>query len=48
MDLLFDFSVCWDGSFQGRKQDAGNFVYLIKARSFCGNVLRKGTLLLIR
>ena len=41
-------SDCWDGTFQGRKQDAGNFVYLIKASSFCGDIIRKGTLLLIR
>jgi len=41
-------SDCWDGTFQGRRQDAGNFVYLIKASSFCGDIIRKGTLLLIR
>ena len=39
---------CWDGTFQGQKQDPGNFVYLIRASSFCGNIERKGTLLLIR
>jgi len=41
-------SDCWDGTFQGQKQDAGSFVYLIKANSFCGIIQRKGTLLLIR
>jgi len=41
-------SDCWDGTFQGEKQDAGAFVYLIRANSFCGNIVRKGTLLLIR
>src|SRR5579863_7736329 len=41
-------SDCWDGTFQGQKQDAGSFVYLIRATSFCGTVQRKGTLLLIR
>jgi gliding motility-associated-like protein len=39
---------CWDGTFQGQKQDAGNFVYLIKANSFCGTIQKQGTLLLIR
>ena len=41
-------SECWDGTFQGQKQDAGNFVYLIKANSFCGTIQKKGTLILIR
>ncbi len=41
-------SDCWDGTFHGQKQDAGNFVYLIKANSFCGIIQKKGTLLLIR
>ncbi len=41
-------SDCWDGNFQGQKQPSGSFVYLIKASSFCGNIERKGTLLLIR
>ncbi len=41
-------SDCWDGRFQGLMQDAGTFVYVIKASSFCGNIVRKGTLMLIR
>jgi gliding motility-associated-like protein len=41
-------SACWDGTFQGQPQDAGGFVYYIKASSFCGDVVRQGTLLLIR
>ena len=41
-------SVCWDGRLNGVAQDQGNFVYIIKATSFCGNVERKGNLLLIR
>jgi gliding motility-associated-like protein len=41
-------SVCWDGTFHGQKQDAGNYIYLIKATSFCGNIVKKGTLILIR
>ena len=43
-----DPSACWDGSFHGEKLDAGTFVYIIKASSFCGDVSRKGTVLLIR
>ena len=41
-------SDCWDGTFQGQEQDAGGFVYVIKATSFCGDIMRKGNLLLIR
>jgi gliding motility-associated-like protein len=41
-------SDCWDGTFQGQKQDTGSYVYLIKANSFCGTIQKKGTLLLIR
>jgi gliding motility-associated-like protein len=39
---------CWDGSFQGQKQDSGTFVYMIRGSSFCGDIVRKGTLLLLR
>jgi gliding motility-associated-like protein len=41
-------SDCWDGTFKGQKQDAGAFVYIIKASSICGNIFRKGNLILIR
>ncbi len=34
--------------FQGQKQDTGGFVYIIKASSLCGNIVRKGNVLLIR
>jgi gliding motility-associated-like protein len=40
---------CWDGTFQGVQQEAGGFVYIIRASSFCEeNIVRTGTLLLIR
>jgi gliding motility-associated-like protein len=41
-------SDCWDGNFQGQKQDSGTFVYMIRGSSFCGDIVRKGTLLLLR
>jgi gliding motility-associated-like protein len=43
-----DPSACWDGSFHGKKLESGTFVYIIKASSLCGDVSRKGTVLLIR
>jgi gliding motility-associated-like protein len=40
---------CWDGTFQGVQQEAGGFVYIIRASSFCEeNIVRTGTLLLVR
>ena len=39
---------CWDGTFQGKKQDPGAFVYIIKAKSQCGDVAKKGIVMLIR
>lgn len=41
-------SDCWDGTFQGQEQASGGFVYVIKASSFCGDIMRKGTLTLLR
>ena len=40
---------CWDGTFKGRKQGPGVFVYWIKANTSCEpKVFRKGTVVLIR
>ncbi len=39
---------CWDGMYKGKLQPAGNFVYIIRALSFCGEMVRKGSLVLIR
>ena len=41
-------SVCWDGTFQGRIQDPSIFVYVVKAKTACGNISRKGTITLLR
>ena len=43
-----DPAQCWDGSFKGIMQPAGAFVYYIKAKTLCGDTVRKGTVLLIR
>ncbi|HMU46070.1 MAG TPA: PKD domain-containing protein [Chitinophagaceae bacterium] len=40
---------CWDGTYKGKKQNAGVFVYMIKAKTSCSpDVFRKGTFVLIR
>lgn len=39
---------CWDGTFNGREQPMGGYAYVIRARSFCGEVKRTGMVMLIR
>lgn len=39
---------CWDGTFKGEPQNAGVFVYIIKAKTICGNIEKKGTVTLLR
>jgi gliding motility-associated-like protein len=41
-------SACWDGSYKGISQPSGTYVYQIKARTACGEVYRKGTVVLVR
>ena len=41
-------SQCWDGTYKGKLQDAGGYAYVIKAKSFCGDLKRTGMVLLIR
>jgi gliding motility-associated-like protein len=41
-------SECWDGNYKGFPQPAGTYIYLIKGNTLCGNVLRKGTVVLLR
>lgn len=39
---------CWDGTFKGHLQNIGTFVYVIRAQTSCGFVMRKGMITLIR
>ena len=39
---------CWDGALKGIQQPADAYVYQIKAKTVCGKVFRKGTIILIR
>lgn len=43
-----DPSNCWDGTLNGKPQDSGGFIYTIRAKSACGEVFKKGVVLLIR
>lgn len=39
---------CWDGTYKGEPLPMGTYIYMIRARTICGDVVRKGTILLIR
>lgn len=39
---------CWDGTVDGVPQDPDVFVYVIKAKTGCGDIFRKGTFSLIK
>lgn len=39
---------CWNGMYKGVKALAGNYVYVIKANTYCGPVEKKGNVLLLR
>ncbi len=40
---------CWDGTYRGVQQDAGIYIYTIKAKTTCtGDIFREGTFVLIR
>lgn len=39
---------CWDGTYKGAPCNPGNFIYYLKAKTTCGNVEKKGNVVLIR
>ena len=39
---------CWDGNYKGKKAEAGNYVYYIKAQTECGLEEQRGNVMLIR
>jgi gliding motility-associated-like protein len=43
-----DPSKCWDGTYKGQYQPTGTYVYQIKAETICGNIYKKGTVVIIR
>lgn len=43
-----DPSRCWDGLYKSGKPEPGNYVYYIRAHTICGEVIKKGNVLLIR
>jgi gliding motility-associated-like protein len=41
-------SQCWNGIYKGQAQPGDVYVYLVKAKTRCGEVVRKGTFVLVR
>lgn len=39
---------CWDGTYKGVRQQPGTFIYQVRAKTICGDVYRKGSVILIR
>ena len=40
--------VCWDGYHSGQKADPGSYIYFLSARTLCGDIVKKGSVLLLR
>lgn len=41
-------AACWDGNYKGKPATTGNYVYFIKAKTLCGEVMMKENIMLIR
>lgn len=41
-------SDCWDGTSNGKRQETGTYIYIVRAQAGCGVVDRKGTVVLLR
>lgn len=39
---------CWDGTLNGKLQPSGGYTYVIRATGFCGDVEKKGIIMLLR
>lgn len=39
---------CWDGRYKGTVQDAGGFAYVLQASTFCGEIFKKGVVMLLK
>jgi gliding motility-associated-like protein len=41
-------TACWDGNYNGKPAGAGNYIYFIKAKTLCGDVVMKENIMLVR
>lgn len=39
---------CWDGTYKGKEVGSGVFIYQVSATTLCGDIVKKGTVTLIR
>ena len=40
-------AICWDGKYKGQPADPGGYVYYLSAKTLCGSVVKRGTVLLM-
>ena len=43
-----EINTCWDGRYKGQPVEPGNYVYYVTAKTTCGDIIRKGNVILIR
>ena len=41
-------AICWEGKYKGENASIGSYVYYITAKSACGEIVKKGSVLLVR
>ena len=41
-------AITWDGNYKGQPADAGSYIWYLSAKTLCGYVVKKGSILLIR
>ncbi|GAB2820597.1 T9SS type B sorting domain-containing protein [Ferruginibacter profundus] len=39
---------CWDGYYRGKHAEQGSYIYYLSAKTLCGDLMKKGSILLIR
>ena len=43
-----NINTCWNGRYKGQIVEGGNYVYYVRAKTACGEIIRKGNVILIR
>lgn len=44
----YNYLDCWNGKYKGNAANTGNYVYYLSGKNACGEVVRRGNILLIR
>lgn len=43
-----NINTCWNGKYKGQLVEGGNYVYYVRAQTSCGEIVRKGNVILLR